>query len=69
MARSKRKVGTGFTASGEPNGAARDPGASGERTARKPRVKPRPRREMREKIELRNDERSLTRELSDWDSY
>ena len=29
----------------------------------------RPRREMRERIEARDEERLLTRELSDWDSY
>ena len=29
----------------------------------------RPRRETRERIEVRDEERLLTRELSDWDSY
>jgi hypothetical protein len=29
----------------------------------------RPRRETRERIEARDEERLLTRELSDWDSY
>lgn len=29
----------------------------------------RPRREMRERIEARDEERLLTRELSDWESY
>ena len=29
----------------------------------------RPRREMRERIEARDEERLLSRELSDWDSY
>jgi hypothetical protein len=28
-----------------------------------------PRREMRERIEARDEERLLTRELSDWESY
>ena len=70
MVRSKRKVGK---ASGRSAGF--DVDELDEETADEEEDVPaaakgrRPRREMRERIEVRDEERLLTRELSDWDSY
>jgi hypothetical protein len=70
MAKSKQKVGRGFNRTGGfDDDSVEERGASG-RMQKKPGTKTNgPRREMRERIEVRNEERSLTRELSDWDSY
>jgi len=43
--------------------------SEGEAPKRKGRGLSRPLRETRERIEVHDEERSLTRELSDWDSY
>jgi hypothetical protein len=74
VAKAKRKAGKGVERNAdadaeiEPDAyldeGADDPSATGK--AGKAR---RPRRETRERIEARDEERLLTRELSDWESY
>jgi hypothetical protein len=72
MAKSKRKVGRGLEKQGDLEADSfevdilDDDVPAAETQAPKGR---RPRREMRERIEVRAEERLLTRELSDWDSY
>jgi hypothetical protein len=70
MVGSKQKVGRGSSRSGELEVDAGAEEMTEDVAAKKPGAKSRhPRREMREKIEVRDEERLLTRELSDWDSY
>jgi hypothetical protein len=70
MVGSKRKGGKGSSRSGEFEVDADAEEITEDGSAKKQGTKSRrPRREMREKIEVRDEERLLTRELSDWDSY
>jgi hypothetical protein len=68
MTRSKQKVGKRFRKSGGVEEAALDDDVTGAVPDKKEGAKPsRPQREMRERIEVRDEERTLTRELADWD--
>jgi len=70
MIGSKRKVGKGSSRSQEFEVDADAEEMTEDGSSKKQGVKSRhPRREMREKIEVRDEERLLTRELSDWDTY
>jgi hypothetical protein len=70
MTRSKQKIGRGFNRPGGFGDDSAEARGVNDRAQKKSGTKTNdPRREMRERIEVRNEERSLTRELSDWDSY
>ncbi|HEY7671453.1 MAG TPA: hypothetical protein VIC71_04485 [Gammaproteobacteria bacterium] len=76
MAKSKRRMGKGPERNTDVDADAEiepdtymDEGVEDLSTTNKTGKGRRPRREMRERIEARDEERLLTRELSDWESY
>lgn len=76
MAKSKRRMGKGLERNTDVDADAdvepdtyMDEGLEEVSATSKTGKGRRPRREMRERIEARDEERLLTRELSDWDSY
>ena len=76
MAKSKRRVGKGLERNSDVDADTEiepdtylDEGLEDLSGTTKTGKGRRPRREMRERIEARDEERLLTRELSDWESY